>query len=623
MASPQSPVHHVRSSPLSPQHVAELAEQKKKGSLGGSFRKALSPAIWKKSSSSRTVTSAGDEPQPAPAPAVVVVEPPAPDFSRTPSSHLKSSPVLVDDKDPFEVAVLAAQAVRNLRMHLSTIKTSETWTYVTLVGVLCWMAFIELITIEGMETSWLGRIRYIGGGRGARLIGIGLALVAMVANALPSRRKRFDYIPMLHTASLKAASTRETREASFKSAEEPTEDTKFMPTIQSTRSAPPPMQAVAKLPFDKRFSLSNAVLGKGQYSVVRKAVDLVSFQDVAVKCMDRTKLTEDDERAVGVEVGILKTLKHPNVIRFLAWVPEVDWHYMVLELCEGGELFDRIVEKEYYTEREARKVAYTLASCLRHLHSRGIIHRDIKPENILLTHKGEDAQIKIADFGFATHVRPEGCLTSCGTPTYVAPEILFARPYGTSVDCWSFGVILYILLAGFPPFSGNGNKNVMLAKIKAGDYEFNPEYWSGVSTEAKALIKGCLQVSAAKRFTMEHVCSNKWFSKLPKLHDEPQLEHTLSQMHLFNAKRKLRACVFYLQLTRFATRARAPWADATRPLQEHQAGHCGEPHWRHCQVRAEDYRGDAQPEQAVGRRIFFILLARSLVIKKTMPLLEN
>jgi len=330
-----------------------------------------------------------------------------------------------------------------------------------------------------MENSFLGKVQYVGGARGLRLGGVALALLSMIFTSMP-KQPRLQRIPALVSTTSFYSLPDTTPAVTASSAQG-----QRLPSVAMVTpvKAPPPQQPplrssiareLSAVPFDKRFSLSSAVLGKGQYSVVRKAVDLVSFQDVAVKCLDRSRLTADDEKAVGVEVGILKALKHPNVIRILAWVDEPKWHYLVLELCQGGELFDRIVEKEYYTEREARKVALTLASCIRFLHDRGIVHRDIKPENILLANKNDDSSLKIADFGFATYVKPDGLLTSCGTPTYVAPEILMARPYGVSVDVWSFGVILYILLAGFPPFS-DPNKNVMMSKIKQADYEFNPE----------------------------------------------------------------------------------------------------------------------------------------------------
>jgi calcium/calmodulin-dependent protein kinase I len=160
---------------------------------------------------------------------------------------------------------------------------------------------------------------------------------------------------------------------------------------------------------------------------------------------------------------------------------------------EGGELFDRIVKKAFYNEKEARDLVFILLKAIKYLHDKGIVHRDLKPENLLLKSKDNDAEVTLADFGFATYSKGDDITNQCGTPGYIAPEILKCVPYGKTVDMWSFGVILYILLGGYPPFHDE-NQRALFKKIIKGDYEFHHDYWSGVSDEAKQLIQGLLTV---------------------------------------------------------------------------------------------------------------------------------
>lgn len=170
---------------------------------------------------------------------------------------------------------------------------------------------------------------------------------------------------------------------------------------------------------------------------------------------------------------------------------------------EGGELFDRIVDKSYYTEREARDLVLLLLEAIKYCHSYGIVHRDLKPENVLLSSKDDNASIKLADFGFAKKLDldSENLTTACGTPGYVAPEILKGSSYGKTVDIWSIGVITFILLCGYPPFH-HDNHNALFRLIKAGKFEFSSPYWDHISDEAKDLINQMLVVDPAKRYIL-------------------------------------------------------------------------------------------------------------------------
>ena len=250
-----------------------------------------------------------------------------------------------------------------------------------------------------------------------------------------------------------------------------------------------------------------------------------------MKCISKKNLPAEDENALKQEVVILRALDHPNILKCLGFYDEEEMYYLVMEYMEGGELFDRIVKKTFYSEKEARDLVYILLSTIHYCHRHNVVHRDLKPENLLLSSLDDDAHVKLADFGFAIQAEGYSSLkTQCGTPGYVAPEILSTQPYGKAVDMWSIGVITYILLGGYPPFHDD-NQKVLFQKIKTAEYEFHPEYWDAVSDEAKDLIRRLLKVNPLERYTAEEGLNHSWvrlcfcflFSPLdnamPYLHD--------------------------------------------------------------------------------------------------------
>ena len=177
------------------------------------------------------------------------------------------------------------------------------------------------------------------------------------------------------------------------------------------------------------------------------------IRGVANEPNSKTQLPPEDEASLLQEVDILKSIDHPNIVRIYDFFPEKEKFYVVLEFAAGGELFDRIVEKTYYNEKEARSLSTILLTTIKFCHDKSIVHRDLKPENLLLASKEEDITIKIADFGFAVKSKgPSSLTTQCGTPGYVAPEILLSKPYGKEVDMWSAGVIFYTLVCKKLPF---------------------------------------------------------------------------------------------------------------------------------------------------------------------------
>ncbi|KAI9913004.1 hypothetical protein PsorP6_004908 [Peronosclerospora sorghi] len=309
--------------------------------------------------------------------------------------------------------------------------------------------------------------------------------------------------------------------------------------------------------FEEQYALGK-VIGSGTFSVVREAVHKPTNQRYAIKCIKRQGLVAEDIEALTTEVAILKQMNHPNIMILYDFFVEDKYYYLVTEFMEGGELFDRIVEKSYYNEREARDLIKLLLEAIKYCHDANIVHRDLKPENLLLSSKDDDASIKLADFGFAKRIKldSDDLVTACGTPGYVAPEILEGRPYGKTVDIWSVGVISYILLCGYPPFHDN-NHNALFKKIKAGKFQFDSPYWDHVSDDAKDLISQMLVVDPKKRLslhsrylrrsTVDQLLAHRWVTGTEVA--TVQLTSALEELRRFNARRKFKAAVSTVSTT--------------------------------------------------------------------------
>lgn len=306
--------------------------------------------------------------------------------------------------------------------------------------------------------------------------------------------------------------------------------------------APQPDSTSGK-PFKELYKLED-VLGTGAFSTVRKGKHKKTpTTDYAVKCVDRKKLTEEDTVALIEEVNILREFDHPHVINLYDFFEEPTHYYLVMEIMSGGELFDRVVAKLYYNEKEARDTCKILLEAVGYCHKNSVAHRDLKPENLLLQSNTNDSDIKIADFGFAKRVlRANSLTTQCGTPGYVAPEILEGLSYDTKADMWSIGVILYILLGGYPPFIEKNQRN-LFRKIRNGDYEFHEEYWGGVSSDAKNLISSLLTVKPANRYSAEQALQDKWILGDDDVLAATNLGVNLQKFKEFNAKRKFKSAV--------------------------------------------------------------------------------
>lgn len=205
-----------------------------------------------------------------------------------------------------------------------------------------------------------------------------------------------------------------------------------------------------QLTFREQYDLDDKI-GQGAYSVVKLCIEKSTGDKYAVKIVSKLGLSIKEERELRDEVNVMKSLNHPYVVHLIAFFDEPRYFYMVLEYLPGGELFDRLVARERYSEDVARHCVRVICSGIQYIHKMNIVHRDIKPENLLLTSLVEDDSVKICDFGLAAKYE-EGKLlrTACGTPGYLAPEILKGTGYGKPVDMWAIGVVTYCLLCGYP-----------------------------------------------------------------------------------------------------------------------------------------------------------------------------
>mmetsp|Transcript_15645 Transcript_15645/g.29505 ORF Transcript_15645/g.29505 Transcript_15645/m.29505 type:complete len:662 (-) Transcript_15645:98-2083(-) len=240
--------------------------------------------------------------------------------------------------------------------------------------------------------------------------------------------------------------------------------------------------------------------------------DISESKKVAIKVITVDKSNHHEEARIMNEVAILKSLDHPNVLKLIDFFEESPNFFLVMELMEGGDLFDRIAHKMQYTEMDARQLALSLLQAVQHIHSRCVAHRDLKPQNLLLKSIQNDVDIKVSDFSFAKRVHtPKSLLTRCGTPTYVAPEILKNHPHDERADMWSVGVILFVTLVGYPPFIEE-DQRVLFRKIRLGEYCFENEDWSNRSKESRDLITKLLVVDPDQRWTASQALNHKWFT---------------------------------------------------------------------------------------------------------------
>ncbi|XP_056367163.1 calcium/calmodulin-dependent protein kinase type 1G [Oenanthe melanoleuca] len=256
-------------------------------------------------------------------------------------------------------------------------------------------------------------------------------------------------------------------------------------------------------------------LGSGAFSEVFLVKQKSTGKLFALKCIKKSPLNRDS--SLENEIAVLKKIKHENIVTLEDIYESTTHFYLVMQLVSGGELFDRILERGVYTEKDASLVIHQVLTAVKYLHENGIVHRDLKPENLLYLTPEENSKIMITDFGLSKMEQNGIMSTACGTPGYVAPEVLAQKPYSKAVDCWSIGVITYILLCGYPPFYEE-SESKLFEKIKEGYYEFESPFWDDISESAKDFIRHLLEKNPSARFTCEEALRHPWINGNTALH---------------------------------------------------------------------------------------------------------
>jgi len=292
--------------------------------------------------------------------------------------------------------------------------------------------------------------------------------------------------------------------------------------------------------LEDEYTIQDSI-SAGEFSSVYKAICDADGEEVAIKIIEKNLI---DNRTIENEIAILKEVDHPNIIKYIDDFKSVQTVEVVLELMNGGELFDRIISTDgrCYTEVQACEAMKQITSAVEYIHKRKIVHRDIKPENLMYENNSPDSLLKLADFGLATKIGENGLhdQKTCGTPTYVAPEILKEEAYGFPVDIWSLGVVIYIVLCGFPPFVSTDVKE-LYEEIKEGKFDFPEPFWTDISKSAKDLVSKCLIIDPSKRITAAEILMHEWIKNPGKGQMSKDYHEQLSKFNK-NTK-KLNKCI--------------------------------------------------------------------------------
>jgi serine/threonine protein kinase len=301
-------------------------------------------------------------------------------------------------------------------------------------------------------------------------------------------------------------------------------------------------EATTQFKFEDHYRLQGK-LSNGSFGVVHIAQHKLSGRDFAVKVIQRNKLSEKEKSSVIREVNILKDCRTiPHVVQLVDFYTSPEHFYVVQMYAKGGDVFERLAHRTSYTECDARNLARHLLLAVLGFHERKLAHRDLKPENLLLVDVLDDARIMVADFGFASYVPEDGSglKTRCGTPAFVGPEVLVPTPhYDERVDLWSCGCLLYMLLAGYPPFQDSTHKG-LFRKIRGGDFVFHDTYWKNVSIPAKQVISGLLTVDPNYRTSAQTALQSRWLQMDEDLLKGHDLTASLGEIKKFHTRRSLK-----------------------------------------------------------------------------------
>ncbi|KAG0347894.1 hypothetical protein BG004_006613 [Podila humilis] len=259
------------------------------------------------------------------------------------------------------------------------------------------------------------------------------------------------------------------------------------------------------------YTITDHVLGTGTFATVKEIILKETGKSYALKIILK-KTLQGKGAMIDTEISVLSKVRHPNCVSLLELFETEDAVYLVTDLAAGGELFDQLLQKGSYTEGDAARLVHQILLGVAYLHEREIVHRDLKPENLLFSDKGEHARLMITDFGLSKVLTDQHnvLMTACGTPGYVAPEVLEQIGHGKPVDMWSVGVIAYTLLCGYTPFWGE-DQPALFESIISASYEYEEEYWSDISPLAKSFIDSLLVRPAERRPTAAHTLNHPWF----------------------------------------------------------------------------------------------------------------
>jgi len=290
----------------------------------------------------------------------------------------------------------------------------------------------------------------------------------------------------------------------------------------------------------KEFYDLKEEIGKGSFSVVRKGIHKKTGKEYAIKCIQKRFIKLD---LLEREILIMKKLKHPHIIPLIEVFEDKEQIFLVLEMVKGGELFDKIVERGNYTEQDASNIVKQILEAVQYLHSHGVVHRDLKPENLLCSEDEKGTiHIYVSDFGLSRNIQANQSMhTYCGSPEYVAPEVLAYVPYGKEIDCWSIGVITYILLTGFLPFYDKDH-NILFEKIQNVDYNWDD--CPDVSPTAKHFIQRLLVKDPVNRYSVDNSLAHPWIKgdKVSKSNMPASFkEHFKEQVTKYNNHRRTKS----------------------------------------------------------------------------------
>ena len=297
------------------------------------------------------------------------------------------------------------------------------------------------------------------------------------------------------------------------------------------------------------------MLGSGAFGEVRMCVHRESGSQRAVKVLRKSQMDAEEEKMLFNEINILKQLDHPNIIKMYEFFQDEKRYYIITELCKGGELFDEIIARGKFSEKDAAVLMKQLLGCVNYCHKNKIVHRDLKPENILLESNKDFDAIKIIDFGTSLTYTPGKFLDEkLGTPYYIAPEVL-NKKYNEKCDIWSSGVILYIALSGMPPFNGATDQEIM-KKVKIGKFSFSDACWSSISDKAKDLISKLLTYEMDKRITAEEALQHPWITEMSQSKIDTSLaQGALANLKTFRADQKLKQATFAFIASQLLTKS--------------------------------------------------------------------